>query len=96
MLLFAHTRRGNGGNIDFGSICVDEKDLLGSYSSDARLQREVARLVFSRRIDTRKLISHWFALNRGAEAIKLAANPQPNSLKILMAPSAEALDITRC
>jgi hypothetical protein len=45
---------------------VDEKDLLGSYSSDFTLQREVARLVFSRQLDVRQLISHSFPLEQTA------------------------------
>ncbi|MEI9959903.1 MAG: alcohol dehydrogenase catalytic domain-containing protein [Limisphaerales bacterium] len=68
---------------DLASICVDEKDLIGSYSSDFTLQHEVARLVFSRRLDVRQLISHRFPLEQTAAAINLAAHPTPDSLKIL-------------
>jgi L-iditol 2-dehydrogenase len=63
---------------------VDEKDLIGSYSSDYTLQGEVARLVFSRRLDVRPLITHTFPLAQTAAAIALAANPKPDSLKILV------------
>ena len=70
--------------LDFSSICLDEKDLIGSYSSDFTLQAEVARLVFSRRLDVRPLLSHRFPLEQTAAAIQLAANPQPDSLKILV------------
>ena len=89
ILLFAHTRRGAESTIDLASICVDEKDLLGSYSSDVRIQGEVARLVFSRRLDTRKLITHRFSLENGAEAVQLAAQPQPDSLKVIVENSLE-------
>src|SRR5206468_9056052 len=34
VLLFAHTRRGVLTPLDLSSVCVDEKDLIGSYSSD--------------------------------------------------------------
>jgi L-iditol 2-dehydrogenase len=71
-------------SVDLASICLDEKDLLGSYSSDFTLQREVARLVFSRRLDVRPLISHRFPLAATPEAVRLAANPKPDSLKILV------------
>ena len=71
-------------SLDLASICVDEKDLLGSYSSDFTLQREVARLVFSRRLDVRPLISHSFPLEQTAAAVALAAHPAPDSLKILV------------
>ena len=72
--------------IDLASICLDEKDLIGSYSSDFTLQREVARLVFSRRLDVRPLITHRFPLEQTAAAVALAANPTANSLKIIVAP----------
>ena len=70
--------------LDLASICLDEKDLIGSYSSDFTLQREVARLVFARQLDVRRLITHRFPLAQTAAAVALAANPKPDSLKILV------------
>ena len=70
--------------LDLASVCLDEKDLLGSYSSDFTLQDEVARLVFSRQLDVRDLISHFFPLEQTAAAVALAARPTPDSLKILV------------
>ena len=70
--------------LDLASVCLDEKDLLGSYSADFTLQREVARLVFSRQLDVRGLITHRFTLAETADAIRLASNPKPDSLKILV------------
>lgn len=94
VLLFAHTKRNNpnahqhsGINhqpLDFASICLDEKDLIGSYSSDFTIQEEVARLVFSRRLDVRPLITHRFPLEQTAEAIGLASKPTEKSLKIVV------------
>lgn len=84
VMLFAHTRRGTQLGIDPAAICVDEKELLGSYSSQFTLQAEVARLVFSRRLDVRALISHRFPLAETAAAFRLAARPTPDSLKILV------------
>jgi L-iditol 2-dehydrogenase len=84
ILLFAHTKRGARLDIDPAAICVDEKDLLGSYSSDFTLQAEVARLVFSRRLDVRALLSHRFPLAETAAAIQLASDPTENSLKIMV------------
>jgi L-iditol 2-dehydrogenase len=71
-------------NLQLSTICVDEKDLIGSYSSDFTLQAEVARLVFSRRLDVRQLITHTFPLEQTAAAVALAARPTPDSLKILV------------
>jgi L-iditol 2-dehydrogenase len=83
-LLFAHTRRGDNFPLDLSSVCVDEKDILGSYSSDITVQHEVARLIFSRKMDVRKLITHEFPLEKAAQAIQLAAKPTAESLKIVV------------
>ena len=88
VLLFSHTRRGDQTTLDLATVCVDEKDLIGSYSADFLLQREVARLVFSRRLDVRRLISHQFELEDTAAAIKLAAHPTAQSLKLVVTPRA--------
>ena len=84
VLLFAHTRRGTEVKLDFSKICVDEKDLLGSYSSDFLLQKEVARLVFSRQLDVSRLITHRFPLSETGAAIRLAARPTADSLKLVV------------
>lgn len=84
VLLFSHTRRGECANLDLATICVDEKDLIGSYSADFTLQAEVARLVFSRQFDTRALVTHEFPLEQTSAAVELAAHPTPDSLKIVV------------
>ncbi len=84
MLLFSNTRRGDAAELDLASICVDEKDLIGSYSSDFLLQDEVARLVFSRKIDMRRLITNEFPLEQTAAAVHLAAHPTDRSLKVVV------------
>ena len=81
---FIGVYRSSAFSLDLASICLDEKDLLGSYSSDFTLQAEVARLVFSRQLDVRDLISHFFPLEQTAAAIALAARPTPDSLKVLV------------
>ena len=86
IMLFAHTKRGGRTTIDPASICVDEKDLLGSYSADITLQREVADVVFSRRLNVSRLITNRFPLEETAAAIQLASAPTAESLKILVAP----------
>lgn len=84
VLLFAHTKRGQGAELDLSAMCVDEKDLIGSYSSDFTLQAEVAGLVFSRRLDVRNLITHRFPLTETSAAIAMASKPTPKSLKIII------------
>ena len=90
VLLFAHTKRGALTELDLASICVDEKDLLGSYSADFTLQREVARLVFSRQLDVRPLITHRYPLAETAAAVQLASHPTPDSLKVLVTHTARS------
>jgi L-iditol 2-dehydrogenase len=85
ILLFAHTKRGAVAEVDFSRICVDEKDLIGSYSADFTLQAEVARWVFSRRLDVRRLITHTFPLEDAERAIDLTSTPTPQSLKVVIA-----------
>ena len=89
-MLFAHTLRGKMAPVDLGVLCVDEKGLMGSYSSDFTLQKEVARWVFSRRLDVRKLITHRFPLEETAAAVALAARPSEDSLKILVESAVES------
>jgi L-iditol 2-dehydrogenase len=84
LLLFAHTRRGSLTQLDLSLVCVDEKDIIGSYSADFKLQDEVARVVLSRRLDVRPLVTHEFPLESAAEAIELAASPRPEALKIVV------------
>ncbi len=89
ILLFAHTRRGAVTGLDLSKVCVDEKDLIGSYSADITLQRRGAQIVFSGKLDVRRLISHAFPLEQTAAAVALASNPTPDSLK-------EVVDHTVC
>ncbi len=101
--LFAHTRAGTTTPLDLSITCVQEKQLIGSYSSDFTLQKEVAQWVFSRALDVRKLITHRFPLEKTSEAVQLAACPSPSALKVLVTQAdAEAeinqdpLKPTRC
>ena len=83
VLLFAQTVRGEA-TIDPAAICVDEKTLLGSYSASVDLQAESVRFVMSREMELERLISHRFSLSNSAGALKLAANPQRDSMKIVI------------
>lgn len=85
IMLFAQTQRSEV-VIDPAAICMDEKTLLGSYSSSVDLQDENVRLVFSNEIDFTKLISHRFPLEQAVEAMQLAAHPAADTMKILIQP----------
>jgi L-iditol 2-dehydrogenase len=91
VLLFSHTKRGEQGQMDLATICVDEKDLIGSYSADFTLQAEVAGLIFSRRMDARRLITHEFPLEKTADAVELAAHPTVESLKVVVNQEVQVL-----
>ncbi len=89
VLLFAQTRLNDSLSVDAGAICMQEKSLIGSYSSDITLQDEAANLIFSRSVDVRPLLTHRFELDRIAEAIDYAAHPRGDSLKILVTPCSQ-------
>ena len=84
-MLFAQTVRSEVA-IDPAAVCVDEKTLLGSYSASVDLQNDTVNFVFSQEMDLSCLISHRFSLANGVEALRLAANPKPDSMKIVIQP----------
>jgi len=86
VLLFAQTQHGEA-VFDPAAVCVDEKTLIGSYSASVDLQEESVRFVMGREMNLERLISHRFTLARAAEALELAAHPQPGSMKIVIQSS---------
>ncbi|MGC8989109.1 MAG: zinc-binding dehydrogenase, partial [Verrucomicrobiia bacterium] len=91
VMVFGHTKRGALAEVDLASVCVDEKDLIGSYSSDILIQNEVARLAFSRKLDVRSLVTHQYPLAQTASAITQAAQPRPGTLKVVVNHQIETL-----
>lgn len=89
VMLFASTQHGTA-RFDPAAVCMDEKTLMGSYSASVAIQAEGIDLVFegyrSGKLDLTKLISHRFTLDEAAEAVHLASNPQPDSMKIVLKP----------
>jgi L-iditol 2-dehydrogenase len=88
VMLFAQTQHGEA-TFDPGAVCVDEKTLLGSYSSSFDLADEVADLVFSgyrNGFDLTRLISHRFPLEDAVPAIDIASHPKADSMKIMIEP----------
>jgi L-iditol 2-dehydrogenase len=86
VILFAQTRPEEFARIDASVICMQEKDLIGSYSSDITLQPEASRLIFEQTLDVSSLITHRFPLAQIREAIEVAANPTERSLKVMLEP----------
>ena len=86
VMLFASTQHGSA-TFDPAAVCMDEKTLMGSYSASIAIQQEAIDLVFDGfrdgSLDLTRLISHRFGLEQCAAAIELAANPKPDSMKIV-------------
>jgi L-iditol 2-dehydrogenase len=88
VMLFAQTQHGEA-TFDPAAVCVDEKTLLGSYSSSFPILDEVTGLVFDgyrNGFDLTQLISHRFPFEDAVAAIEIASHPQPGSMKIMMEP----------
>ena len=88
VMLFAQTQHGET-VIDPAAVCMDEKALVGSYSSSFDILDEVIELAlngYHRGFDLTQLISHRFPLEQAVEAIAVASHPQGNSMKIMIEP----------
>jgi L-iditol 2-dehydrogenase len=88
VMLFAQTQHGEA-TFDPGAVCMDEKTLLGSYSSSFPILDEVTELVFGgyrNGFDLTQLISHRFSLDQAVQAIEVASHPQADSMKIMIEP----------
>ncbi|MGC1462141.1 MAG: zinc-dependent dehydrogenase [Terracidiphilus sp.] len=88
VMLFAQTQHGEA-TIDPAAVCVDEKTLLGSYSSSFPILDEVTGIVlgeYRNGFDLTQLISHRFQMEQAVEAIEIASHPQAGSMKIMIEP----------
>ncbi len=88
VMLFAQTQHGEA-TIDPAAVCVDEKTLLGSYSSSFPILDEVTELVlggYRTGFDLTQLISHRFPLEEAVQAIEVASHPKADSMKIMIEP----------
>jgi L-iditol 2-dehydrogenase len=88
VMLFAQTQHGEA-VIDPGAVCMDEKTLMGSYSSSFEILDEVTDLVFDgyrNGFNLTQLISHRFPLEQAVEAIEIASHPKGDSMKIMLEP----------
>lgn len=88
VMLFAQTQHGEA-TFDPAAVCVDEKTLLGSYSSSFPILDEVCDIVlngYRNGFNLTQLISHRFPIEQAVEAIEIASHPQPGSMKIMIEP----------
>jgi L-iditol 2-dehydrogenase len=86
VLLFAQTMPGEMIPVDASRICVEEKKLIGSYSASVELQEKAAHLIFTKKINVARLISHRLGLEQLQTGIELASHPSEHSLKVVIQP----------
>jgi len=89
VMLFAQTQHGEA-TFDPGAVCMDEKTLLGSYSSSFDILKEVTDLVFvgyRNGFDLTQLISHRLPLEQAVAATDIASHPKADSMKIMIEPA---------
>lgn len=88
VMLFAQTQHTEV-TIDPAVVCMDEKTLMGSYSSSFDILHEVTDLVFDgyrNGFDLTLLISHRFHIEEAVAAIDVASHPKADSMKIMIEP----------
>ncbi|HXC94610.1 MAG TPA: zinc-dependent dehydrogenase [Edaphobacter sp.] len=88
VMLFAQTQHGEA-PFDPAAVCMDEKTLMGSYSSSLIFNEAVNQVIFDgygKGFDLTQLISHRFSLEDGVAAIELASHPVADSMKIVIQP----------
>ncbi len=88
IMVFAATSPGELAEVDLGVLCASEKEILTSYSSSVDVQDLAARLVFSREVRVRELVTDRFPLDRALDAFALAARPERGTLKVVLEPHA--------
>jgi len=86
VLLFAQTVPGERITVDSSCICMQEKQLIGSYSSSIELQDKAARMIFGREVNVARLVTHRFGLEQLQEGVELASHPSADSLKVVIRP----------
>jgi len=86
VLLFAHNDPHMEVAFPAGAVGIEEKEILGSYSASVEWQEESARIVLGRSLPVRELVTHRFPLEEIEQALRLAACPTGDSLKVVITP----------
>lgn len=84
IMVFAATSPGETAEVDLGTLCAAEKDIVTSYSASVDVQDQASRLVFGREVRVRELISHRLPLSEAPRAVDLAARAEPGILKVVL------------
>jgi L-iditol 2-dehydrogenase len=86
ILLFAQTHRGDEVAVDVGGLCLDEKNVVGSYSASVDEAEEAAEVVFEGEIELERMVTHVIPLSEAPRALEMAAEPTNDALKIVVVP----------
>lgn len=84
VVLFAHAGAGERAGFDLNAFFKTEGKLIATYSSSLAEQREVHRLMVTRRLDPSPLVTHRLPLSRFGEAVELARGLR--AVKVLLMP----------
>jgi L-iditol 2-dehydrogenase len=84
VVLFAHAAEGERAGFDLNAFFKSERKLIATYSSALAEQREIYRLLVTRRLDPSPLVTHRLPLSRLGEGIELAR--ERRALKVLLTP----------
>jgi len=87
VVLFAHAGAGERAGFDLNAFFKSEGKLIATYSSSLAEQREIHRLMATRRLDPSPLVTHRLPLSRFEEAVDLARDLQ--AIKVLLVPDGE-------
>ena len=89
VVLFAHAGEGERAAFDLNAFFKSEAKLIATYSSSLSEQREVHRLMVTRRLDPSRLVTHRLPLSRFDEAVELARGLR--AVKVLLMPEEDSL-----
>lgn len=84
LLVFSATSPGETAELDLGTLCLAEKQVLSSYSASVDVQDLAAQLVFRREVRVRELITHRYPLTEAPRAVERAARPEAGVLKVMV------------
>lgn len=87
VVLFAHAGEGERAGFDLNALFKSEGRVIATYSSALTEQREIHRLMVTRRLDPSPLVTHRLPLSRFDEAVELAR--ERRAVKVLLIPDAE-------
>jgi L-iditol 2-dehydrogenase len=84
ILLFAQTHRGAEIHVDVADLCLDEKQVIGSYATSVDVADETQQIVTDGEIELDRLVSHRVPLSEAPRAFELSANNTDDTMRIVI------------